>query len=213
MSPVSQAELAARYRTCPTEDLVAATAEPDSYTPEALAAIEDELARRGCSASQRQELLEAAGKKSEGRSREISGVKGFLAWMVFVIAAGSVTILASVGIAARSGSSLASWSMLLSAGQGAFGLFVCVLLVTKSPRAPGYAAMWWLLIIAIGLANALYFDPDGVATGETISNITGSVLWLTYLYSSKRVEATYRPKEASPILSQEAFFSSKMDNE
>jgi hypothetical protein len=199
MIPIAREELTARYRTWPSNDLLrAVTIEPHEYTAEALELINDELARRNCSAPQRQELLETLTSESAEETRSFTGVRGFLALMVLVIAANSITALARAGSFVFQGSPLlVPWVLILiGACQGVFGLVVCALLISRSPRAPRYAATWFLLAMTIGVVASLYsyFYTDQ-AGAYPLSILVASALWLSYLSTSKRVKATYKSKD------------------
>lgn len=197
MTPTAREDLAARYRAWSSEDLLrAATLEPDGYTAEALELINDELARRGCAVPQRQELLETVTRKSDEETRSITGVRGLLALMVVVIAMSSIAVLADAGSHVfPDGPLLAPWFFVVTgACQGVFGLAVCALLLSRNPRAPRYAVTWFLLSmtfsVAVSLYSYLYTDEAGV---YPLSTLVAGALWLTYLSTSKRVKATYKP--------------------
>lgn len=194
----ARGELAERYRAWSSEDLMrAATIEPHEYTAEALELIDSELERRNCSAPQRQELLETITKKTDEEARNLAGVRGFLAYMIVVIAANSIAVLARAGSDAFQGSPLlASWVFIITgACLGAFGLVVCAFLIGRNQRAPHYAAIWFLLNMAFSIAVFLYSyfyaDQAGI---YPLATLAVCALWLAYLSTSKRVKATYKPE-------------------
>jgi hypothetical protein len=200
MIPIAREELAARYRARPSEDLLRAlTIEPHEYTAEALELINHELSRRNCSAPQRQELLESVRRESDEEVRSFAGVRGLLAFMVFGITASSIAVLARAGsYVFQDGPSLAPWLfILIGACQGGFGLVVCALLISRNPRAPRFAATWFLLTMTISVAESLFsYLYTGQIGTYPLSTLTGSALWLSYLSTSKRVKATYEPRDA-----------------
>lgn len=196
---IAREELAARYRAWSSEDLLrAATIEPHEYTAEALELINNELAKRNCSAPQRQELLETITRESDKEAKNFTGVKGFLALMVLLIAANSVAALArAVSFIFQDIPFLIPWGFFIIAGAclGAFGLVVCALLIGRNPRAPRYAATWFLLAMTFSVAASLYsYFYTGQAGVYPLATLVGCALWLTYLSTSKRVKATYRSK-------------------
>lgn len=199
MIPIVREELVARYRTWPSNELLrAVTIEPHEYTAEALELINDELVRRNCSAPQREELLETVTRESGEEVRSFTGVRGFLALMVLVIAVNSIIVLARAGSLIVQGSPLLvpRLFILVGAFQGIFGLVVCALLISRSPRAPRYAATWFLLAMTIIVAGSLYsYFYSGQAGGYPLSGLVVSALWLSYLSTSKRVKATYKSKD------------------
>jgi uncharacterized membrane protein len=173
------------------------TIEPHEYTAEALELINNELARRNYSPPQRQELLETVTRKGTEEARNFTGIRGFLALMVFLIASNSVAALARAGSYTFQGSPLlVPWVFIITgACQGAFGLVVCALLIGRNPRAPRYAATWFLLAMTFSVAASLYsYFYTGQAGVYPLPTLVGCALWLTYLSTSKRVKATYRPK-------------------
>lgn len=199
MIPIAREELVARYRAWTSEDLLrAATVELGQYTAEALELINDELARRNCSAPQRHELLETVTRENDEEAKKFTGVRGFLALMVFLIAFNSIAVLARAGSYVFQDSPLLdSWFFIITgACQGIFGLVVCALLISRNPRAPRYAATWFLLAMTFSVAAFLYFYFYASQAGAyPLSTLVACALWLTYLSTSKRVKATYKPKD------------------
>lgn len=200
MIPIAREALAARYRAWPSEELLrAVTIEPHEYTAEALELIDNELSRRNCSALQRQESFDTATRESDEEARSFTGVKGLLAFMVLVIAANSIAALTGAVSYLFQGSPplLAAWVLILiKVCQGGFGLVVCALLISRNPRAPRYAATWFLLAMTISVAASLYSLYIGQAGAYPLSAVAVNALWLSYLSTSKRVKATYKSKDA-----------------
>jgi hypothetical protein len=199
MTSVARGELEARYRAWSSEDLLrAATIEPHEYTAEALELLNSELARRDCSAPQRQELLEAVTRETDEKAKTFTGVRGFLALLIVLITVNSIVALARAESLAFQDSHLpAPWfSIIPGACQGVFGLVVCALLIGRSQRAPRYAATWFLLNMTYSVTSFFYFYfYAGQADVYRLSNLIACALWLTYLSTSKRVKATYKPKD------------------
>lgn len=170
----------------------------EGYTAEALELMKAELARRNCSAPNQQELLETVTRESDEEARSLTGVRGLLALMVLVIAANSIIALARAGSFVFQGSPLRDlwFFIVLDACQGAFGIVVCALLVSRRPRAPRYAAMWFLLAMTTSIAVFMYsYLYAGQVAAYPLSILAAGALWLSYLSTSKRVKATYKPSD------------------
>lgn len=179
-------DLAVTYARWDTEDLVrAATTKAFELTPEALAAMRQELERRGRTAGPKQAM--AAGAPST------TGIGGTLLLLIVVLGVVSIqTLLTWVGALGTlhhpvSRLIAAAWACI-----GAYGLVCCALLVLKNRRAPGLAALWFIAVVVLGVVNAVHnYSVTGTFTPLLLFALLHSGIWLTYLSISKRVKATY----------------------
>lgn len=193
MAYAFEEELAARYRGWQTEDLVrAVTVEAHDYTPEALDLISNELERRDCLGVQRQEAAEAVAKELDRGIRPLVGVRGFLALMVWVIAANSIAALfwAASTLLAHALPRPQVFALALAVG-GILGLVTCIHLVRRKSQAPRYAATWFLLVMTSNISAFLYQYFSGGAASFPFVPVTFCGLWLAYLSVSMRVKTTY----------------------
>jgi hypothetical protein len=196
--PVNLEELASRYRTWETADLLrATTVEASTFPAEALALLREELERRGNTPA---ELDAVSGTLAVERER-LRGVKGFLALMVLGIGLTSAaTLLAAIGAAGRHPLASSSTYALAWAAVGLSGLGTCVLLLRTNPRAPRIAAGWFVLFLVVGLAFSLagWWLSGQFPWRIALRSLIYPLVWLEYLRVSKRVKVTYsspRPRE------------------
>jgi Protein of unknown function (DUF2569) len=184
-------DLAATYVRWDTDDLVrAATTEAFELTPEALTAMRQELARRGCTAGPGQAMAAGAPTIFD---RAPTGIGGALLLLIVVLGVVSIqTLLTWVGVLGAlhhpvSRLIAAAWACI-----GAYGLVCCALLVLKDRRAPRLAALWFIAAVVLGVVNAVHnYSVTGTFTPLFLFTIFHSGIWLTYLSISKRVKATY----------------------
>jgi Protein of unknown function (DUF2569) len=185
-------DLAATYARWDTADLVrAATTEAFDFTPEALAAMRQELERRGCRAGREQTMAAGAPSISE---QVPTGIGGTLLLLIVALGLESIltllTWLGALGALHHPVSRLigAAWACI-----GAYGLVCCALLVRKDRRAPRLAALWFIAMVVLGVVTSLHnYSVTGTLRPLLLLRISvQSGAWLTYLSVSERVKATY----------------------
>jgi hypothetical protein len=198
-------ELAARYRTWQTADLLrATTVEASTYSPEALVLLHRELVHRGCAPAEPQSMLSAFDERAELR-----GVKGFLALMVFAIGLRSVLELVQAAIFVSGQLSIGGAVLSLVHGSlGLFGLATGVLLLRVDRRAPRIATAWFiaLLVAYVAMLLFVYWISGQVRWRSGAPSLFFPLVWLEYLRLSRRVKATYGsplPPEAAAAAAAE----------
>ncbi|HVT16323.1 MAG TPA: DUF2569 family protein [Thermoanaerobaculia bacterium] len=183
-------DLAARYRSWETDDLVrAATVEAESYTPEALEAIGRELGRRGHSTDPASLTVAGLRPATEEAPR---GLGGLLLVLIIVLACNSVVALVYGADVFDASHSL--FDRLTAAGAaciGAYGILCCVLLLRKDRRAPSRAAGWFVSSAVLAIVVSLYKYFVAGSLDPIMFTFINTGIWLTYLSKSKRIKATY----------------------
>lgn len=190
--------LAARYRTWETEALVrAVTLDAFKYTAEALGLLRAELESRNVPPDQLRAISATQPDEVAESVRSYAGVKGWLALMVFLIAAVSCGLIFQAGMILLGTS--ASLHGLSVGALGAFGLLTCWHLLRRAPRAPRYAMAWHVAYAILTVAYSVFHYPwDALwEDGEVVGRLIWFGLWCAYLATSKRVKATYSPGEST----------------
>jgi len=193
---VDHNELAQRYTSWATEDLVRATSvDRGDYLPEALAAMENELSSRDISI-ERAEIEQDVRKEGQETEERLRGVRGWLLYFVIMVFVGSlIGVVESLNILTEPANSTEVLITIPLLILSLYGFFVFVLLVRKHKTAPSRAAK---LLVASAVYTFLLGVLIYLMTGElTIAPLggAGAVVWLTYLNGSRRVALTY-PQES-----------------
>lgn len=184
-----------RCRNMSTEDLVSATTvHREDYQPDALSAMDRELASRDVPIDGRQAVEQEILQKEEVVDQKLRGIRGWLIVFILVVAIGSlVGLLTGIAALMLSQNVLGLLLTLPSVVIALYGFVAVVLLLRKKPSAPSHAARWMIanfvygLIVAV-IVWALTRDTSGFTV---LPSPIGVLLWLTYLENSKRVAATY----------------------
>jgi len=179
------------YQSWTDEELLrAAGEEREEYRPEAVAAIEVELERRGVDASKREEMLENIVQEDERREHDLRGVRGWLALFALVVLFNSLPWVLT-GVERLWGHPLAGLSFLPWMAVGAYGCYVFGALLLKRPTAPRHAARWLVATVGVPLLYVLLvYLSSGQALVAPVFRAP-LLIWLWYLTESKRVAATY----------------------
>jgi hypothetical protein len=183
-------ELASRYRSWDTEALRrATTVEASTYRPEALVLLRRELEGRPDAAAAEPPPVGGASE------RELRGVRGSLAWMVFAIGSQSAWMFVD-GFFAH-GHKL--FDALMEGSIGFYGLLVCWMLLRIDQRAPRAATIFFVLTLLLSLNSITLSVIASHFQSYDFSPLTYPISWLSYLWRSERVRVTYSP--APPAIS------------
>jgi cation transport ATPase len=191
-------ELAKRYQSMTTEDLVAAaTVHCTDYQAEALDLIEKELKSRNVSVDQKREIQQQVEQQELLRDEHLLGVRGWLIVFLIVVAINSIIgLFGGIDSLAKSQNFLGFLLVLPKSIIGCYGFFVLVLLIRRKPSAPEHASRWIIasfvyslvvgfVVLAVSRSSeGFLFLPWAIAT----------LPWLTYLEKSRRVAVTYQRK-------------------
>lgn len=184
-----------RCRNMSTEDLVSATTvHRDDYQPDALSAMDRELASRDVPVDRQQAVEQEILQKEEAVAQRYRGIRGWLIVFILMVAIGAlIRLLTGIAGLMQSQNVLALVLTTPSVLIALYGFVAVVLLLRKKPSAPSHAARWMIanfvyaLIVAV-IVWALTHDTSGFMV---LPSAIGVLLWLAYLENSKRVAATY----------------------
>ncbi len=156
---------------------------------------------------------ESVAPGSVPEKKELSGVGGWLAWLVFVLLIGGpiasiVAVVNEHDITKTPGldSSVATLSWAIDAvvliGLAAWSLYCGILLLRLKPNAPkitkayliglfSYAALGVTLTIITGTKSGPDSGDASSAIVPFLRTLVGAIVWYSYLATSKRVKNTY----------------------
>lgn len=190
-------ELAQRYQSWATEDLVrAASFDRGDYLPEAITAIEKELSSRDVSIEDRAQIEQDILKERQETEERINGVHGWLLLLIIIVLVSSlIVMLQSLSIPDSGAATFATTALLILPGLllSLYGFFVFVLLVRKHKKAPSHAAIWLIGSVCYAIfVGVLIFLLTGKINMVVPFTAAGAFVWLVYLAKSRRVALTYQ---------------------
>lgn len=185
------------YQSWSDAQLVRATAvERQDYQPAALDLMMRELSRRGVSHSERQNLEEDGARQVEVERKRLTGVRGvLLLFAINVMLSSLLSVLFGLEYCLDSESGLFVLCGALDLIWAGYGFYVFYLLIRERPAAPQHAQRFLFLgfllsvlvvLVALRVTHRLDLSPLG--------NI-GTLVWMVYLSSSKRVANTYGQRQ------------------
>lgn len=194
----SSSDLADRYKSWETEELVrAVTLEADEYTAEAVHLIRAELEQRGVTTKEQEALQVKVSDALQEEERPYVGIKGWLAVFVVVFMANFALIL--VRSLFSFDASLPPSVKVVLALEGFLGAYALVptwWLLSRDERGPSHAGAVILTFCVLELCSWLYFYWRDVTLQEfPFRTVLFTIVWWSYLSTSKRVRLTYRPED------------------
>ncbi|MBZ0113284.1 MAG: hypothetical protein K8J08_12540 [Thermoanaerobaculia bacterium] len=188
-------EMDSIYQGWTNEDLLcAAGPERHEYRPEAIQAIDAELARRGMVGADREELEQSRVVEEERRTQELTGVHGWLLLFALIVLGNSASTVIG-GTRELLQNPLGGVLRLPEVAVGAYGCYVFALLMQKRRTAPKHAARWLFMAFGVTVFYAIYayWLMREIILAPFYG--VGILMWLEYLRKSRRVAATYGRQE------------------
>lgn len=184
------------YQDWTNEDLLcAAGPERHEYRADAVRAIDAELARRGLDGADR-EQLERGMVERERRTRELTGVRGWLLVFALLVLGNSVSAVIG-GTRGLLQNPLVGVFRLPELAAGVYGCYVFALLMLKRQTAPKHAAHWLFVAFGVTVFQAIYtYWLEREVLLMPLYGL-GVLIWVEYLRRSRRVAATYGRLEQS----------------